>query len=38
MFTLLQLEWKIGSSRCGLRGDERLCHQIAERWWQVAEF
>jgi len=37
MPTLLQLERKVGGSRCGLWAIERLRDQVAERGWQVAE-
>jgi len=37
MPTLLQLEWKVGDSRCGLRTNKWLRDQVAERGWQVAE-
>jgi len=33
MPTLLQHEWKIRGSRCGLWANERLRDQIAERGW-----
>jgi len=30
MVALLQLKRKIGNSCCGLRRDQRLCHQATE--------
>jgi len=38
MSTLFRLQRKTGDSHYGLRVNERLRDQVAEREWQVAEF